>query len=484
MEQGEQQQLQHPSWRRCLAILAVGTLPFAQMFSFVGAATFLVASGLLGSIGCVANSSALHSFTTVVVGNVFIGCSFGAQALIHVAIAAEMGTTQHSFAQAVVMTAGSLGAISGLLVGALPIGLVLSRTLPLSQALSILVIAAGTVLGLLPVIKVIKEPSWVFHHTFYLQPKQFALATACAFCEGFGFFAAMIYTAYQITGLYDASLFIAGLQLGVAFLSAIIASWSTAWYLTNREKFLAINTLGLSCLSTSIYLWGNPVLLGSGLGITMTTLPTKAQLSVPMEGEPVATSLLISARSLGGVVGVVICDFIFQKMVKDGYAAIVQTLQSAGLPVNDAGAVISYLDSLHLIQDLDCPDLTPAVLAASTDILRSSYETAFRRVWIAPCIATVVAVFVALPLTNSVSKPAQDNSVLGQELDDQAPPAYPSDGTSPSEASLSLAPPSLLIEGAAPERNLSSEQDAASTSSKYSQSATGAEAAPGVEQAR
>jgi hypothetical protein len=59
--------------------------------------------------------------------------------------------------------------------------------------------------------------------------------------------------------------------------------------------------------NSSQHAWGYTVFMGWGLGMTIVTLMTAAQLSIPHELIAVASGILISFRSLGGTVGIAIC---------------------------------------------------------------------------------------------------------------------------------------------------------------------------------
>ena len=59
--------------------------------------------------------------------------------------------------------------------------------------------------------------------------------------------------------------------------------------------------------STNNNTWGYPVLLGFGLGMTLITLVTVAQLSTPPELLSIASGLMLSVRSLGGCIGIAVC---------------------------------------------------------------------------------------------------------------------------------------------------------------------------------
>lgn len=67
-----------------------------------------------------------------------------------------------------------------------------------------------------------------------------------------------------------------------------------------------------ACMSTTnahtrTAVWGYPVLMGTGLSMTLVALLAAGQLSVPPELIAVATGIMISVRSLGGTIGIAIC---------------------------------------------------------------------------------------------------------------------------------------------------------------------------------
>lgn len=60
--------------------------------------------------------------------------------------------------------------------------------------------------------------------------------------------------------------------------------------------------------SSSTPVWGYPVFVGWALGMTITSLMTAAQLSIPHELIALASGIMISFRSLGGTIGISICE--------------------------------------------------------------------------------------------------------------------------------------------------------------------------------
>jgi hypothetical protein len=65
--------------------------------------------------------------------------------------------------------------------------------------------------------------------------------------------------------------------------------------------------MATSTLSSVTAVWGYPVVLGVGLGWSLTYLVTVAQLGTPPHMIAVTSGILLSIRSFGGSVGLAIC---------------------------------------------------------------------------------------------------------------------------------------------------------------------------------
>lgn len=65
--------------------------------------------------------------------------------------------------------------------------------------------------------------------------------------------------------------------------------------------------MAVTNLTSSDNVWGYPVLLGIGLGWSLTYLVAAAQLSAPPRLIAITSGILLAARSLGGSIGLAIC---------------------------------------------------------------------------------------------------------------------------------------------------------------------------------
>jgi hypothetical protein len=197
--------------------------------------------------------------------------------------------------------------------------------------------AIGVALGALLVVYETKfKKDGMFHHGLFSNNRNFTISIICVFCEGLAFFAANVYFSFQVikplkspilsltdiqTGvLYETDNLIVGTRFAITFVACFVASLLVGLYCAVTKQvrwatFIAfvIFTAFFACMasatkSSSKAVWGYPVLLGWGLGMCLILLVTVAQLSTPPELIATASGLMISVRSLGGTVGIAICE--------------------------------------------------------------------------------------------------------------------------------------------------------------------------------
>lgn len=160
----------------------------------------------------------------------------------------------------------------------------------------------------------------MFHHGLFANSRNFPIAIACVFVEGLVFFAANNYFAFQVGILYETDSLRTGLRYAVNMIvygvSAVLAGfycsttknvrWPTVVAFVSMIIFFIL--MATSTLQSSSQVWGYPVFLGIGLGVCLCALITVAQLSTPRELIAIASGLMIGMRSLGGSVGLAICE--------------------------------------------------------------------------------------------------------------------------------------------------------------------------------
>lgn len=161
----------------------------------------------------------------------------------------------------------------------------------------------------------------MFHHGLFTRNRIFSISLFCVFSEGIAFFAANNYFAFQVSVLYETDAVLVSTRYSIMLISSSVGAVLTGYYCAMTKKVRWATVLAFvifvaffacmakSDLDTDRPVWGYPVLLGVALGMTLTTLVTAAQLSTPPELISVASGLIISIRSLGGTIGIAICEF-------------------------------------------------------------------------------------------------------------------------------------------------------------------------------
>ena len=252
----------------------------------------------------------------------------------------------------------------------------------------------------------------MFHHGLF-HTRNFSIALFCVFSEGVAFFAANQYFAFEVAVLYETDAVLVGTRYSIQGICAMVSAALTGLYCAYARKarwftvvaFLIFTAffagMANSGRDTNTLVWGLPVLSGFGLGMTLTTLVSVAQLSTPVELIATATGIIISVRSLGGTVGIAIYNAIFNDAMAKMGSNIAGAVVPLGLKVDELTPFITALNAHNETALQAIPGVTPKIIGAGVDALLDTYVVAFRHVWIAAscfvAVAAVVAAFIYDP---------------------------------------------------------------------------------------
>ncbi|KAI1085747.1 major facilitator superfamily domain-containing protein [Whalleya microplaca] len=248
----------------------------------------------------------------------------------------------------------------------------------------------------------------MFHHSLFNGNRNFSIALFCVFSEGVAFFAANTYFAFQVSVLYETDNLLVATRYSIILITAIAAALATGWYCAAAKKvrwatFVAflVFVAFFACMATttpqtSTPVWGYSILMGIGLGMTLTTLVTAAQLSTPPELIAIASGLIISIRSLGGTIGIAIYNALLNTELSQLADNIAGAVIPAGLSLGHLSNFIDALTTHDNASLIEIPGVTPEIIRLGTDALLNTYATAFRHIW------TAAACFVALAAIVSV----------------------------------------------------------------------------------
>lgn len=172
--------------------------------------------------------------------------------------------------------------------------------------------------------------------------------------------------------------------------------------------------------STSTQVWGYPVFLGWSLGMTLTTLLTAAQLSIPPDLIAVASGIMISFRSLGGTIGISICQYCTSSSPPKLYnpsnrhpdtavlasaldnlgTNVAEAVVGAGLPESSVEQFVTALAAQNDTALALVPGVTPQIMGVGAEALLDTYATGFRNIW-ASAVGFVALAAIGMFATSS-----------------------------------------------------------------------------------
>lgn len=159
----------------------------------------------------------------------------------------------------------------------------------------------------------------MFHHALFNKNRNFAIAVFCIFVEGIAFLGITIYLTFEVSVLWQHDTLLAGLPYIEMFLIIVVGAAAAGLYTTlfRQVRWITFGAFLLfvtffACMSTvgldsEKNVFGYVVFLGIALGTTLTNLVTVAQLSTPPDLIALASGLLITARAVGGTIGIAVC---------------------------------------------------------------------------------------------------------------------------------------------------------------------------------
>lgn len=263
-----------------------------------------------------------------------------------------------------------------------------------TQIIAPFVIGIATIIGFIVYESVFKKDG-LFHHGLFSRNRNFALAVVCVFVEGLSYFASNNYFSFQLAVLYGNDQFHAGLAFTVASWTYVLSTCLAGIYCTRTKtvRVPLVVAFTLFCiyhvlmsttnLTTAMNPWGYIAFLGVALGIALNALIVTAQLSTPPELISITTGLMIAVRSLGGTVGIVIYNAVFNSGLSSNLASKVPAaVIPLGLPPSSIGPLIAALTSGNTAALTTIPGATHEVIAAAGLAVHESYNWGFRYVWI------------------------------------------------------------------------------------------------------
>ena len=237
----------------------------------------------------------------------------------------------------------------------------------------------GAMFGIVLVIhQTIFKKDGLFHHDLFKGDRNFAIALFIMFVDGAAFFAVNGYFSFEVSVLYETDVLRVGLRFCIVFFASVFSSLLIAVYAsyTKNVRYPIVVSFALfvvffgtlpallslyfsssllqACIATattgsSTAAWVYPIIIGLGIGCSLTCLVTIAQLSTPPALIAITSGLIIAVRSLGGSVGLAICKYCtLPPEAGTNRPRLVQILQSLTRPSRRTFRLTSQLKSSHL----------------------------------------------------------------------------------------------------------------------------------------
>ncbi|KAL2782938.1 major facilitator superfamily domain-containing protein [Aspergillus keveii] len=245
----------------------------------------------------------------------------------------------------------------------------------------------------------------MLHHRLFAN-RNFPISLGCVFVEGLAYFACNAYLIQQISVYTHDNLLISGLHFVITFAASIafcvvIGIYSAKWkalrlpLVVGFGLLLLFNVMMATTTPSSHpnVFWGYPVLAGAGLGSILPAIIVMAQLSTPADLISIVSGLMISARALGGTVGLAVNNAIYNSATTTYIPKKVAAASiPLGLPQSSLGMLIQGLTSQNQTLVQKVPGITPQIVSAAEAALTEAYGIGFRNAWIASACFCLLAI--------------------------------------------------------------------------------------------
>jgi MFS family permease len=250
----------------------------------------------------------------------------------------------------------------------------------------------------------------MLHHGLFSRGRNFPIALFGITVEGIVFFASNNYYGYETAVVYEKDQFTAGLRYTVNWFTYLVITGFAGAYCSRTKtvripliiafsSFTLYNGLMASLgVNSEASILGFAVFLGIGLGISLNALIVLSQLSTPPELISTATGLMITARSMGGTLGLCIYTALFSNSLSHNLGDnIADATVPLGLKPVYLGDLIDALMAKNQTELAEIPGISQEIIGAAALALRQTFVICFRYIWVTAAAIAAVAVLGALP---------------------------------------------------------------------------------------
>lgn len=299
---------------------------------------------------------------------------------------------------------------------------------PWSSAAVVATLVTGCVfLVLIAVHQTIFKKDGLFNHRLFSN-RNFALCLAGLFVEGMVYITFNVYYG-QLTGvLFETRPLLLASRFSAFNLCTIAISpfiFLYVWRFRRVKELLVggyvlfiVGVAGLAALTPD---QGKVVIFycaiaGAGFAAPIALLFTVAHLSVPAELLGLASSLLLTFRSLGGALGTAIAGAVYTSKLNTALPTYISSAAAnAGLPSSSLAEFVAAMTSGDTATAASVAGSDPAILEAAGRAVLEAYAHAFHYVWhvvlpflVAATAGCAVIKSIKSEMTDHIDRPAED----------------------------------------------------------------------------
>ncbi|KIW07205.1 uncharacterized protein PV09_02070 [Verruconis gallopava] len=283
------------------------------------------------------------------------------------------------------------------------------------------VVACIVVGGMLILALVVHQTFFQKHglldHDLFKKDRNFAIAIGCFFLDGMIFWAYNSYFPFEMSTLYAynssaiegarncmnffATFFAVALIPVISHFTKSIREPTVISFLAYVVFFALMAKMDVNETGKT---WGYPIIMGLGLGWSLTYLVAAAQLSAPAHLIAITSGILLSIRSLGASIALGIYNAIFNSELNSKLGSnIAAAVLPLGLPPQSLEAFIGALASEASESDIAAiPGVTPQIIGAGVAALQKAFLNSFKWVYVAAAVISAVAAIASCFLINPV----------------------------------------------------------------------------------
>jgi EmrB/QacA subfamily drug resistance transporter len=278
---------------------------------------------------------------------------------------------------------------------------------------ALLLVAA---VGLACFIEVERRSSTPMLPLHFFRNATFATANVIAFLVSFGMFGVLFFLSLYLQNVQGYSAVAAGSRF-LPMTGAIVFSAPIAGRLASNLGSRGPMALGMALAGTGLLLlerigahtgygalWWDFLLIGIGMGLTMTPMTAAVMGSVPPERSGMASATTATSREVGGVFGIALLGAVVTARMKTRLAI---RLSNAGIPVDIRHRVLASVNhrSPHAI-----PGVPTQVLRPIIDAVSASFVDGMHAALLIAGLAVLSGSLLSLLFIGTPARPRQETT--------------------------------------------------------------------------